>query len=97
MDTEKKEGATLDEVLGKTAKVADDLAERVKVFNVALGKLLGEHELALYAEPRIADGKIVADPRLMDARPKAEDVAPADAAPSTETEAGDAEADEVVA
>jgi hypothetical protein len=69
----------------------------VSAFNVALGKLLGEHKLALYAEPRIADGKIVADPRLMDARPKAEDVAPADAEPSAQDDQGAPEAVPVVA
>jgi hypothetical protein len=46
----------------------DDLAKRVANFNTDLKVLLGKYELALGAEPRIQDGKVVADPRVLDAR-----------------------------
>lgn len=51
-----------------TVPTADDIAERVTNFNVELKKLLGKYELALGAEARIHDGKVLADPKVLDAR-----------------------------
>lgn len=51
-----------------TLPTADNIAERVKNFNVELKSLLGKYELALGAEARIHDGKVLADPKVLDAR-----------------------------
>lgn len=67
----------------------NDLSVRVASFNGELKALLGKYELALYAEARIAEGRIVADPRIADARPKPE------ATESPETAPGEAISDEV--
>lgn len=44
------------------------LEERVANFNKDLKESLGRNELALTAEARIHDGKVVADPKVIDAR-----------------------------
>lgn len=46
----------------------NDIADRVTAFNTDLKVLLGKYELALGAEPRLENGRIVADPRVLDAR-----------------------------
>ncbi len=51
-------------------EVRDDIAERVANFNKDLKEALGKYELALTAEARIHDGKVVADPKVIDARVK---------------------------
>lgn len=43
------------------------LDERVAAFNEELKPLLGKHNLALFAEARIFNGLIVADPKVGDA------------------------------
>ncbi len=49
-------------------EIKNDIAERVENFNKDLKALLGKYELALTGEPRIHEGRIVADPRVLDAR-----------------------------
>ncbi len=49
-------------------EIKNDIAERVSNFNTDLKVLLGKYELALAAEARIHDGKVVADPKVIDAR-----------------------------
>lgn len=44
------------------------LAERVDGFNTELKALLGKYELALGAEARVANGQVLADPKVIDAR-----------------------------
>lgn len=46
----------------------DDVMDRVKNFNAELKVILGKYELALGAEARISDGKVLADPKVLDAR-----------------------------
>lgn len=46
----------------------DDIAERVKNFNTDLKVILGKYELALAAEAVIKDGKVLAEPKVVDAR-----------------------------
>ncbi len=48
----------------------NDIAERVANFNKDLKEALGKYELALTAEARIHDGKVLADPKVIDARVK---------------------------
>jgi len=51
-----------------TAPVVNDIAQRVTNFNIELKQLLGKYELALGAEAKIVDGRVLADPKVMDAR-----------------------------
>lgn len=51
-----------------TIPPVDDVAERVAAFNAGLKTLLGKYELALGAEARIDNGRVVADPKVLDAR-----------------------------
>ncbi len=44
------------------------LQERVEGFNTELKVLLQKYELALGAEARIANGMVLADPKVIDAR-----------------------------
>jgi len=46
----------------------EELKDRVEAFNKDLTELLAKHELALGAEPRIHEGKIIAKPVIVDAK-----------------------------
>lgn len=63
MSDEKENGAD-----SATVPAVNDIDERVAAFNAGLKELLGKYELALGAEPRLENGKIVADPRVLDGR-----------------------------
>lgn len=52
----------------KMEDINADLDSRVAGFNEELKALLGKYELALFAEARIHQGQIVADPKIADAR-----------------------------
>ena len=42
------------------------LDERIAAFNVDLKELLGKYNLALFAEPRVFNGMLIADPKVGD-------------------------------
>ena len=75
-DTSAESATTIDGAQDLSATPANDLSERIAAFNVELKVLLGKHELALMADPRIFKGQIVADPVLRDERKAPEVKAP---------------------
>ena len=49
-----------------TASITDDQQDRINAFTTELNALIEKHKIGISAEPRIVDGKIVAQPILVD-------------------------------
>lgn len=66
MEEEKKDGeSAIVPDLSKPAESGPSVEDRVKGFNLDLREILGKHRMVLLAEPRIFNGVVVADPKVI--------------------------------